>query len=290
MVSIDKLKEHLDDKVALVMLTNPNTLGIFEENIREIADLIHSAGAQLYMDGANMNALLGRVRPGDIGFDVMHYNLHKTFSTPHGGGGPGSGPVSVKSHLEPYLPVPVVELVDGKYVLNFDRPKSIGKVLAFWGSFSILVRAYTYIRQLGGEGLKKVSEGAVTNANYLLHLLRDKGYDLEYNHTPMHEFVLSGTPLKQYGVKTSDVAKKLLDFGFHAPTIYFPLIVHEAIMIEPTETESKETLESFASAMIEIAKLASENPSELTSAPQKTPVKRLDDVLAVKQPVLRIER
>ncbi|MFP4459387.1 MAG: aminomethyl-transferring glycine dehydrogenase subunit GcvPB [Candidatus Zixiibacteriota bacterium] len=287
MVSADILEEYLDDDVALVMLTNPNTLGIFEENIVEVAEKIHAAGAQLYMDGANMNALLGRVRPGDIGFDVMHYNLHKTFSTPHGGGGPGSGPVSVAKHLVPYLPKPHVTKKYGHFSLDFDRPKSIGRLQAFWGAFAVAVRAYTYIRQLGSPGLKKVSEGAVTNANYLLHLLEDSIYKLDYTHTPMHEFVLSGTPLREYGLKTLDLAKRLLDFGYHAPTVYFPLIVSEAIMIEPTETETKETLEEFAKAMKKIAEEAKNDPDKLHMAPVETPVRRLDEVKAIKEPVLR---
>ncbi len=287
MVSPDVLKEYLDEDVAMVMLTNPSTLGIFEEHIIEIADMVHAVGAQLYMDGANMNALLGRVRPGDIGFDVMHYNLHKTFSTPHGGGGPGSGPVAVKEHLAPYLPTPVVDYRDDKFILDFDRPLSIGRVQAFWGAFTVAVRAYTYIMMHGAEGLKRISEGAVTNANYLKHLMDNTPFKVKYDHTPMHEFVLSGSPFKDYGVKTVDIAKRILDYGFHAPTVYFPLIVSEALMIEPTETESKETLECFAETLKKIAEEAKENPEILHEAPKTTPVRRLDDVLAIKNPILR---
>ena len=284
-IDLDALKEHLDEDLAALMVTNPNTLGIFEKDIKRVADMLHDVGAQLYMDGANMNALMGIARPGDFGVDALHYNLHKTFSTPHGGGGPGSGPVAVKEHLAPYLPRPVVVYRDGEYHLDFDRPDSLGKIQAFWGAFGVMVKAYAYILTLGAEGLRRASEDAVLNSNYLCALLREH-YELPYDATPMHEFVLSGEFLKKFGVKTLDVAKRLLDFGFHAPTIYFPLIVHEALMIEPTETEPLETLEAFADAMIKIKQEAETNPEVLKSAPHNTPVRRLDEVGANKNPIL----
>jgi glycine dehydrogenase subunit 2 len=231
--------------------------------------------------------MLGIVRPGDVGVDALHVNLHKTFATPHGGGGPGSGPVLVKSHLAPFLPKPtVIKGNDNDYRLNWDMPQSIGKLQAFWGAFGVMVKAYAYILTMGADGLRKVSEDAVLNSNYLLALLKDY-YELPFKGTPMHECVFSGEPLKKFGIKTLDVAKRLLDFGYHAPTIYFPLIVHEAIMIEPTETEPKEVLDAFADAMIRIRKEAEENPSVLQHAPTITPVRRLDDVAANKAPVLK---
>ncbi len=281
LVNIDDLKAHLDDDVAGFMLTNPNTLGLFESQVLEIADLIHKAGALLYMDGANLNALLGIVRPGDIGFDIIHFNLHKTFSTPHGGGGPGSGPVGVKSHLIDYLPTPMVQKRGNSFTLDYDRPKSIGKIQGFYGNFGVMVRAYVYIRMLGAQGLKKVSENAILNANYLMRKL-EKHYLLPHKQHAMHEFVLSGDWQKEKGVKTLDIAKRLLDYGFHAPTVYFPLIVHEALMVEPTETESKETLDGFIDAMISIAKEAEENPELMHAAPKSTPVSRLDEGLAAR--------
>ena len=284
-IDLEALKPHLNEDLAALMVTNPNTLGIFEKDIKRVADMLHDVGAQLYMDGANMNALLGIARPGDFGVDALHYNLHKTFSTPHGGGGPGSGPVAVKEHLAEFLPKPVVVHRNGEYHLDFDRPNSLGKVQAFWGAFGVMVKAYAYILTLGADGLRRVSEGAILNSNYLLSLLREH-YELPYDATPMHEFVLSGEFLKKYGVKTLDVAKRLLDFGFHAPTIYFPLIVHEALMIEPTETESAEDIEKFAEAMIQIRREAEENPEILKEAPHNTPVRRLDEVRANKNPVL----
>ncbi len=286
-IDIEALKQHLDEDLAALMVTNPNTLGIFEKDIKEVAAMLHSVGAQLYMDGANMNALLGIVRPGDVGVDALHFNLHKTFSTPHGGGGPGSGPVAVKEHLAPFLPRPaVVRTEDGEYRLNWDMPHSLGKMNAFWGAFGVMVKAFAYILNMGAEGLRKVAEDAVLNSNYMMATLKNY-YELPYETTPMHEFVLCGEPLKKFGVKTLDVAKMLLDFGFHAPTIYFPLIVHEALMIEPTETESRESLDAFIEAMIKIRKIAEENPDALHNAPIKTPVRRLDDVTANKQPILK---
>ncbi len=285
-VDIKALKEMLDDKVAALMLTNPNTLGLFEENILEIADLLHDNGSLFYGDGANANALVGTARPGDTGFDVIQLNLHKTFSTPHGGGGPGAGPVGVKKMLEPYLPRPVIEKKgDGTYYLNYNRPKSIGKVRSFYGNFGVLVRTYTYIRALGPQGIKRVSENAVLNANYLMAKLK-KHFHLPYDRICKHEFVLSDRGMPN-GVTTNDIAKRLLDFGVHAPTIYFPLIVHGAIMIEPTETESMRTLDEFADIMVRIKKEAETNPEIVKTAPHTLPVKRLDAVRAARQPDLR---
>lgn len=283
LTDLDDLRSKLDEDVAALMLTNPNTLGVFESQILEIADLIHKNGSLLYMDGANMNALLGIARPGDMGFDVVHYNLHKTFSTPHGGGGPGSGPVGVSERLEPFLPVPMVEkkIENGKetYILNYDNPDSIGKMIGFYGNFGIMVRAYTYIRMLGARGLRAVAENAIINANYILSRLRGT-YLLPYDEPVMHEFCISGDNQKAKGVKTLDIAKRILDFGFHAPTIYFPLIVHECMMIEPTESESKETLDEFADVMRQIAREVETNPEIVLNAPHTTPVKRLDDAYA----------
>lgn len=285
-VDLDSLRAAMSDEVAALMLTNPNTLGLFDENIVEIAEIVHDAGGLLYYDGANMNAIMGIARPGDMGFDVLHFNLHKTFSTPHGGGGPGSGPVAVKKALAPFLPVPVVEKKDGKFVLDYDRPQSIGKVKAFYGNFSVMVKAYAYIRALGAKGLREASENAVLNANYLMRKLAPY-YHLPYDRHCKHEFVLSAAYQLAAGVHTADIAKMLLDYGFHAPTVYFPLIVKEAIMVEPTETESKDTLDAFVSAMIEIAQLAEKDPEALHSAPHKMVVGRLDDVTAARRPVLR---
>lgn len=281
LVDLDNLKTHLDDSVAGVMLTNPNTLGLFESQIEKISRLVHQAGALMYMDGANLNALLGLVRPGDIGFDIIHFNLHKTFSTPHGGGGPGSGPVGVKSALAEFLPFPVVCQKNGRFLLDDRCPKSIGKMTAFYGNFGVMIRAYVYIRMLGPEGLRNISENAILNANYLMRKL-EKSFLLPHFQHHMHEFVLSGDRQKQKGVKTLDMAKRLLDFGFHAPTVYFPLIVQEAMMIEPTESESKETLDAFAEAMTEIAREADTAPEILLSAPHNTPVGRLDEALAAR--------
>jgi glycine dehydrogenase subunit 2 len=267
------------------MLTVPNTLGIFETDITEIAEIVHDAGGLCYFDGANLNAFLGRVRPGDIGMDITHFNLHKTFSTPHGGGGPGAGPVGVKEELVPYLPVPVVEKSGDSYELNYDKSRTIGKVNSFSGPFGIMVKAYSYIRALGDEGLRGVSGNAVLNANYLKEKLKDD-YEVAYEGLCKHEFVLSGSDVGE-GVKTVDIAKRLLDYGYHPPTVYFPLIVKEALMVEPTETEAKEALDEFAEAMSSIAEEASENPDLLHEAPKTTPVGRLDETKAAREPVLR---
>ncbi len=291
LIDIEELKKVMNEDVAALMITNPNTLGLFETDILEIARVVHDSGALLYMDGANLNALMGITKPGDMGFDVVHFNLHKTFSTPHGGGGPGSGPVGVKENLAPYLPVPVVaKRADKKgadeYFLDYRRPLSIGRMHSFFGNFGVMIRAYVYIRQNGAKGLREVSENAIINANYLRQILRQY-YDLPYDDFCQHEFVLSGDRQKEKGVKTLDIAKRLLDFGLHAPTVYFPLIVHEALMIEPTETESKESLDEFANVMIRIAKEVEENPQAVTSAPHDTPVGRLDEAKAARDLNLR---
>jgi glycine dehydrogenase subunit 2 len=286
-IDLDALKSVLTPQVAALMLTNPNTLGLFEEQILEVARAVHNVGAQLYLDGANFNAILGVTRPGDQGFDVMHFNLHKTFTTPHGGGGPGAGAVGIRSHLVPYLPVPTVERDGQRFALDYARPKSIGKIRAFYGNFGNLVRAYAYIRTMGPDGLRQAAEMAVLNANYVLSRLRDH-YDLPFDRICKHEFVLSGRrQCDAHHVTTKDMAKRLLDYGFHSPTIYFPLIVDEAIMIEPTETESIQTLDQFVDAMIAIAGEAETNPDLVRGAPHDTPVSRLDDVTAARKPVLR---
>ncbi|MBI2654102.1 aminomethyl-transferring glycine dehydrogenase subunit GcvPB [Candidatus Woesearchaeota archaeon] len=287
-IDLDDLKSKLTKDVAAIMITNPNTLGLFERRILDAAKLMHDNNSIVYMDGANLNAMLGIARPGDFGIDILHINLHKTFSTPHGGGGPGAGPVGVKKHLERFLPKPSVEVVDKKYRLNYNLPDSIGRVRAFYGNFGILVRAYTYIRSNGFEGIRAIGENSVLNANYLLAKLK-KHYHVPYNRTCQHEFVLTDKYLSN-DVSTNDVAKRLLDFGFYAPTIYFPLIVHGAIMIEPTETESKETLDAFAEVMIKIKEESVNDPEILKSAPLTTPVSRLDGVLAARKPILRYER
>ena len=268
---------------AAVMVTNPNTLGKFERDIVRVAELTHEAGALLYYDGANLNAIMGKAKPGDMGCDIMHFNLHKTFSTPHGGGGPGSGPVAVKSFLEPFLPVPVIEEKDGKLVLSEDKPLSVGRVHSFYGNVLVAVKAYAYIRSLGAEGLTKVTEDAVLNANYLMHKLA-KIFPVAFPGLCKHEFVLS---LKQFkretGVRTWDIAKRLLDYGFYAPTVYFPITVEEAMMVEPTETERKETLDAFAAALEQIAREARERPEVVQTAPHKTPVGRLDEAKAARE-------
>ncbi|HSG82219.1 MAG TPA: aminomethyl-transferring glycine dehydrogenase subunit GcvPB [Gemmatimonadota bacterium] len=280
------LEAVLGEDVAGVMLTNPNTLGKFESDVDTIAKLVHDAGGLMYMDGANLNALMGITRPGDIGYDIVHINLHKTFSTPHGGGGPGSGPVAVKEHLAPYLPLPILmQSEDGGYALDWDRPTSIGKVHGFWGNFGVLVRAYTYIRMLGREGIKATSLTAMLNNAYMSARL-DGTYELPYGRG-MHESVFSGSFLKPHGVKTLDVAKRLLDFGMHAPTVYFPLIVPEAIMAEPTETETMGELDRFCEAMLQIAQEAAEDPEFVKNAPYTTPVRRLDEARASRQPDVR---
>lgn len=288
-VDMQSLKEALSDEVAGLMLTNPNTLGLFEKNIKEIANLVHEAGGLLYYDGANMNAIMGIARPGDMGFDVIHYNLHKTFSTPHGGGGPGSGPVGVKEHLVEFLPVPIVEKSGDRYFLDYEKPLSIGKVKSFYGHFGIMIRAYTYILAMGAAGLREASQKAVLNANYMMIRLKDH-YKLPIEEVCMHEFVLGGLKEETNGVITLDIAKRLLDYGYHPPTIYFPLIVHEAMMIEPTETESRETLDEFIEALIKIAKEAKDDPNMLKEAPHNTPVRRIDEALAARSPILKWQK
>ncbi|WP_308860283.1 aminomethyl-transferring glycine dehydrogenase subunit GcvPB [Paenibacillus radicibacter] len=286
LVDLEALQAAVGNDTAALMLTNPNTLGLFEEQIEDIARIVHEAGGLLYYDGANSNAIMGITRPGDMGFDVVHLNLHKTMSTPHGGGGPGAGPVGVKAKLIPYLPKPSVERrEDGTYYFDYDRPESIGRVKAFYGNFGILVRAYTYMRTYGPEGLRRVSECAVLNANYMMRRLAPY-YEVPFERVCKHEFVMSGKGLKPYGVHTLDVAKRLLDFGYHPPTIYFPLNVEECIMIEPTETESKETLDDFIDTMIQIAEEAKTNPELLLNAPYNTAVRRLDETQAARKPIL----
>lgn len=283
-VDIEDLKSKLDDSVAVFMITNPNTLGMFDKQVGEIAKLVHSHGGLIYLDGANMNAILGIARPGDFGADMMHYNPHKTFSGPHGGGGPGAGPICVTETLRPYLPCPVVEMNEGQYRLVYDNPQSIGRVRSFFGNVGVLIRAYCYIRTHGPDGLKRVSETAVLNANYLLSKVK---HFLPVPQGPrcMHEFVATGSQLKkQKGISAMDVAKRLLDYGFHAPTVYFPLTVPEAMMIEPTETESKETLDAFAEILFRIT----EEPGDLLhEAPHSTPISRPDEVRAARQPIIK---
>jgi glycine dehydrogenase subunit 2 len=286
MLDAATVARHVDNEVAALMVTNPSTLGLFERDIVQITDLLHQHGALVYMDGANLNALMGVAKPGHMGADVIQFNLHKTFSTPHGGGGPGAGPVGVKKILEPYLPVPRVACKEGRYRWSDDFPRSIGKVHAFYGNFGILVRAYAYILAMGSDGLTHATRMAVLNANYLRKRLED-AYTLAYNTPCMHECVFSDRSFAHTGVKTLDIAKRLLDYGFYAPTIYFPLVVSGALMIEPTETESKETLDEFADALLAIASEAQENPTALKDAPVLTPVSRLDETRAARYPVLR---
>ena len=286
LVDLEDLKRVVNEETAALMLTNPNTLGLFEENILEMAEIVHNAGGKLYYDGANLNAVLSQARPGDMGFDVVHLNLHKTFTGPHGGGGPGSGPVGVKADLIPYLPKPILEKTESGYHFNYDRPEAIGRVKPFYGNFGINVRAYTYIRSMGPDGLRAVTEYAVLNANYMMRRLAPF-YDLPFDRHCKHEFVLSGRRQKKLGVRTLDIAKRLLDFGYHPPTIYFPLNVEECIMIEPTETESKETLDGFIDKMIQIAKEVEENPEVVQEAPHTTVIKRLDETMVARKPVLR---
>jgi len=285
-IGIEELRAHLKPDVAALMMTNPNTLGIFESNINAIADALHANGSLLYMDGANLNALLGIVRPGDLGVDVMHLNLHKTFATPHGGGGPGSGPVGVAAHLLPFLPLPRVKKNKDRYEVVYDDPRSIGRVKNFYGQFLVMVRALAYLLALGRENIRRVAEDAVLNANYIRKKLEGV-LDLPYPAPSLHEVVFSD---KDLPVKTLDIAKRLLDYGLHPFTIYFPLIVHGAMMIEPTETESKETLDEFINVMNTIIREARENPELLRQAPVQTPVRRLDETLAARKPVLKWRR
>jgi glycine dehydrogenase subunit 2 len=285
-LDLEVLEGLMDDGVAGLMLTNPNTLGLFDPNIREITRIIHDGGGLTYYDGANMNAIMGRARPGDMGFDIIHLNLHKTFATPHGGGGPGSGPVGVKEELRDYLPTPRIRRKNGEYSFDYGMGASIGRVRAFHGNFGVVLKAYAYMLGLGMKGLRRASQTAVLNANYLLKRLREE-YDIPFDRACMHEFVLSARRQKHdCQVSALDIAKRLLDYGVHAPTIYFPLIVEEAMMIEPTETESRQTLDDFARIMVEISRESRENPSKVRQAPSKTPVKRLDETLAARKPVL----
>jgi glycine dehydrogenase subunit 2 len=301
-VDLDDLRAKADADVACLMLTNPSTLGLFEPGIQEIAQIVHSVGATLYYDGANLNAIMGICRPGDMGFDIVHFNLHKSFTQPHGGGGPGSGPIAVSDRIEPFLPRPQVVARQGDgngsgpagivYDLDYDRPKSIGRLRGFQGNYGVFVRSYAYIRSLGASGLREVSEVAVLNANYLLAKLRREGVlDLlpaAYDRLCMHEFVLSGGPMKrELEIKTLDLAKRLLDFGVHPPTVYFPLIVDEALLVEPTETETKETLDRFVEVVAEILREARKDPELARNAPYTTPVRRLDEAAAARRPVVR---
>ena len=299
-VDLDDLREKATEDVACLMLTNPNTLGLFDTNIEEIARIVHAVGATLYYDGANLNAVMGVTRPGDMGFDIVHFNLHKTFTQPHGGGGPGAGPIAVSDRIEPFLPTPQVVRREGGdnggggayFDLDHDRPKSIGKLRGFQGNFGVFVRSYAYIRSLGGDGLREASEVAVLNANYLRARLAEQGIaeflPIAFDRTCMHEFVLSGKGAKErLGIRTLDIAKRLLDHGVHPPTVYFPLLVDEALMIEPTETETKERLDHFADALRAILEEAAEDPEIAKGAPYTTPVRRLDEAAAAKRPVVR---
>jgi glycine dehydrogenase subunit 2 len=285
LVDLADFKAHLDDQTAVFMITNPNTAGLFDPQVGEIARLLHERGALLYLDGANMNAILGAVRPGDMGADLMHYNPHKTFSGQHGGGGPGAGPIAVRAPLAPYLPAPVVgRRSDGTYFLDHDRPKSIGRVRSFFGNTGVLFRAYCYIRSQGPDGLKRIAQHAVLNANYLMARVKHV-YPVPYGERCMHEFVASARTLAaEKGIRAMDIGKRLIDFNFHAPTVYFPLIIREALMIEPTETESRETLDAFAEALLAIA---AEDPNALHDAPLTTPISRPDEVKAARTPVLK---
>jgi glycine dehydrogenase subunit 2 len=297
-VDVEDLRAKADRDVACLMLTNPNTLGLFDPAIEEIAAIVHGVGATLYYDGANLNAVMGISRPGDMGFDIVHFNLHKSFTQPHGGGGPGAGPIAVSDRIEPYIPRPQVVRVESgngaapTFDLDYDRPKSIGRLRGWQGNFGVFVRSYAYILSLGGDGLQEASETAVLNANYLLARLKEEGVaeylPAAYDRLCMHEFVLSGAAMKrELGIKTLDLAKRLLDFGFHPPTVYFPLLVDEALLVEPTETETKETLDAFADAIAEILREAAEDPELARNAPYDTPVRRLDEAGAAKRPVIR---
>ena len=287
-VDIEDLKRVVNENTAAIMLTNPNTLGIFEKNIMDIREIVHEAGGLLYYDGANLNAIMDKVRPGDMGFDAVHLNLHKTFTGPHGGGGPGSGPVGVKKELASYLPKPMVIKDGDTFKYDNDIENSIGRVKPFYGNFGIYLRAYTYIRTMGAQGLKEVSEAAVLNSNYIKARLKDR-YEIPYEQYCKHEFVLSGSKQKEYGVRTLDMAKRLLDFGVHPPTIYFPLNVEEGMMIEPTETESKETLDYFIDAMLQIADEVESDPDKVLEAPHTTIIDRLDETTAARKPILKFE-
>ncbi|APQ97839.1 aminomethyl-transferring glycine dehydrogenase subunit GcvPB [Clostridium botulinum] len=288
-VSIEELKKVLNDEIAGLMLTNPSTLGLFEKDIKLISELVHEAGGLLYYDGANLNAIMGIARPGDMGFDVCHLNMHKTFSTPHGGGGPGSGPVGVKKHLAKFLPIPTVEKENDKFILDYNREDSLGKIRSLYGNFGVMVKAYTYILTMGREGLKAASENAVLNANYIKESLRDY-YNIGKDDICKHEVILSTLKENPHHIATLDIAKRLIDYGVHPPTVYFPLIIEEALMIEPTESESKETVDEFIDAMKKIAVEAKENPELLHEAPVNAPVRRLDQVKAARKPILKWQR
>ena len=283
-IDLQKLRDSIDENFAGLMLTNPSTLGLFEENIVEITKIVHEAGGLLYYDGANMNAIMSKVRPGDMGFDIIHLNLHKTFSTPHGGGGPGAGPIGVKKHLTKFLPYPVLTEKNNQYHLSYDRPDSIGKIKNYYGNVGIIIRAYTYILEMGRDGLKKASEMAVLNANYMQSRLKDY-YKLPIDVYCKHEFVLSGNFGLTHGINTLDIAKRLIDFGFHPPTIYFPLIIDQAMMIEPTETESIESMNQFIDAMIQIRQEIDERSDLLHTAPNHTHISRIDEVAAARNPI-----
>ncbi|MBO0525590.1 glycine dehydrogenase subunit 2 [Clostridium botulinum] len=288
-VSIEELEKVLNDEIAGLMLTNPSTLGLFEKDIKLISELVHEAGGLLYYDGANLNAVMGIARPGDMGFDVCHLNMHKTFSTPHGGGGPGSGPVGVKKHLAKFLPVPIVEKENDKFILDYNREDSLGKIRSLYGNFGVMVKAYTYILTMGREGLKAASENAVLNANYIKESLRDY-YNIGKDDICKHEVILSTLKENPHHIATLDIAKRLIDYGVHPPTVYFPLIIEEALMIEPTESESKDTVDEFIDAMRKIAVEAKENPELLHEAPVKAPVRRLDQVKAARKPILKWQK
>ncbi len=287
-MDVKSLVEVIDENTAGLMVTNPNTLGLYEKNLKQICEIVHSKGGLVYMDGANLNPLLGLFKPASLGVDMVHFNLHKTFATPHGGGGPGGGGLGVKEELRAFLPTPVVSSKDGRWFLNFDLDDSIGQVHSFYGNFGVIVKAYSYIKRLGLNGLKEVSKAAIINANYIRILLKDI-YKLPYDNICMHEVVFSGDNQKERGVRTLDIAKAILDRGFHAPTIYFPLIVSEALMIEPTETESKETLDRFVEVMKEIDILSRDNPEILLASPEKTPVSRLDQARAARDLKVKYE-
>ncbi len=287
-IDLAALSQQMTEDVAALMITNPNTLGVFESDILRIAKIVHSKGGLVYMDGANMNALIGKFRPGDMGVDVIHLNLHKTFSTPHGGGGPGAGPVGVKRHLAPYLPVPVVEKTASGYIFNYHRPKSIGRVRSFFGNFLVVIKALAYIRSLGAEGLREISEISVLNSNYIRARLEDV-YHLKYSAPTLHECVFSDKFQREHGVQNIDIAKRLIDFGLHPPTMSFPLIVPGALMVEPTETETKKELDAFIEAMKRIAQEAKVSPDMVKSAPHASYVRRLDETAAARNPVLRWE-
>jgi glycine dehydrogenase subunit 2 len=288
LVDLEDLKAHMGPDIAGLMLTNPNTLGLFEEEIEKIAAVVHEGGGLLYYDGANLNGIMGITRPGDMGFDIVHCNLHKTFSTPHGGGGPGSGPVGVKQLLAPFLPAPLVGKENGSYFWDYDRPLSIGRVKSFYGNFGVIVKAYTYMKTLGAAGIKEACQQAVLNANYLRCRL-EEGYDIPFNRLCKHEFVATNKNQLKDGVTTLDIAKRLMDYGYHPPTVYFPLIVHEALMIEPTETESRERLDDFIEALLAIAQEAQNEPDTVKTAPHTTVINRVDEVTAARKPVLKWE-